>query len=324
MEIIFHYPPELTQLLVQTIPLLCPSKRDVLLFFKGAGVPESVFSDISARVATDRNSINKYEMTRTVIERLNAKGESTLRERREVLKRVTEFDDFSTCWASDQLKAKGLVAEISRVIGVKDSFTRMKQAQEDEHNQRLAEDRKKKEKAQERREALRSLGTELAALFGVTDPQKRGKTLEGVLNRLFKVNGIAVREAFVLRVDGKGVVEQIDGVIELEGSLYLVEMKWWKDGLGPGEVAQHLVRVFNRGQSRGIFISASSYTPAAILSCKESLARAVFVLCDLEEIVHLLEQEKDLRDFLKRKVTAAIVEKDPYHRPPVERLESIQ
>jgi restriction system protein len=314
----------LTQLLIQTIPLLCPSKPDVLLFFKGAGVPESVFSDIAARVARDRNSINKYEMARTVLERLNAKGESTLRERREVLKRVTEFDDFSTCWASDQLKAKGLVAEISRVVGVKDSFTRMKQAQEDERSHRLAEERKKKEKEQERRAALRLLGDELAGLFGLADPHKRGKALEGILNRLFKTNGISVREAFVLRVDGKGVVEQIDGVIELDGSLYLVEMKWWNDGLGPGEVAQHLVRVFNRGQSRGIFISASSYTPAAILSCKESLARAVFVLCDLEEIVHLLEQERDLHDFLKRKVTAAIVEKDPYHRPVIEGLKGIQ
>lgn len=324
MEIIFHYPPELTQLLIQTIPLLCPSKPDVLLFFKGAGVPESVFSDIAARVARDRNSINKYEMARTVLERLNAKGESTLRERREVLKRVTEFDDFSTCWATDQLKAKGLVAEISRVVGVKDSFTRMKQAQEDEHNKRLAEQRKKKEQEQERRAALRALATELAALFGVTDPHKRGKALEGILNRLFKTNGISVREAFVLRVDGKGVVEQIDGVIELEGSLYLVEMKWWNDSLGPGEVAQHLVRVFNRGQSRGIFISASSYTSAAVLSCKESLTRAVFVLCDLEEIVHLLEQEKDLHDFLKRKITVAILDKDPYHRPPLEGLKDIQ
>lgn len=71
-------------------------------------------------------------IVRTVLDRLNAKGKPSLLERREILKRVTEFEDFSTCWASDQLKAKGLVAEVSRVIGVKDSFTRMKQAQENE------------------------------------------------------------------------------------------------------------------------------------------------------------------------------------------------
>ncbi len=323
MDIIFHYPPELTQLLIQTIPLLCPAKDDVLLFLKGAGVPDSITRDVAARVAKDRKSINKYEIVRTVLERLNAKGEATLRERREILKRVTEFEDFSTCWPTDQLKAKGLVAEVSRVIGVKDSFTRMKQAQEEERTMRLAEQRKQREKDQQRRAALSALAVELGALFAETDAHRRGKTLERILNGLFKTNDISVREAFVLRVDGQGVVEQIDGVIELDGHLYLVEMKWWKDALGPGEVAQHLVRVFNRGQSRGIFISASAYTPAAILSCKESLTRAVFVLCDLEEFVHLLEQEKDLQDFLKQKIAAAIVEKNPYHRPAIDKLKTI-
>jgi len=323
MDIIFHYPPELTQLLIQTIPLLCPSKNDVLLFFKGAGVPEIVSQDLAARVIKDRNSITKYEIVRTILERLNAKGEATLRERREILKRVTEFEDFSTCWPSDQLKAKGLVAEVSRVVGVKDSFTRMKQAQEEERTTRLAEQRRRLEDEQKRRAALTSLGLELGALFAEIDAHKRGKALEGILNRLFALNGISVREAFVVRADGQGVVEQIDGVIELEGNLYLVEVKWWKECLGPGEVAQHLVRVFNRGQSRGIFISASSYTSAALLSCKESLTRAVFVLCDLEEFVHLVEQQRDLRDLLKRKITAAMVDKEPYHRPSIEELRSI-
>lgn len=316
MDIVFHYPPELTQLLIQTIPLLCPSKPDVLLFFKGAGVSDATTRDLADRVSRDRNSINKYEIVRTVLERLNSKGEATLRERREILKRVTEFDDFSTCWAADQLKAKGLVAEISRVVGVKDSFTRMKQAQEDERNQRIAEQRKKIEAEQKRRASLDLLRGELAAQFGETDAHKRGKALEGILNRLFKIGGIAVREAFVVRVDGAGVVEQVDGVIELDGSIYLVEMKWWKEALGPGEVAQHLVRVFSRGQARGIFISASGYTPAALFSCKESLTRAVFVLCGLEEIVMLLEDGRDLRDFFKQKINAAIVDKNPYHQPP--------
>jgi restriction system protein len=315
MDIVFHYPPELTQLLIQTVPLLCPSKPDVLLFFKGAGVPQSVIHDLAARVAKDRSSINKYEIVRTVLERLNASGEATLRERREILKRVTEFEDFSTCWPADQLKAKGLVAEISRVIGVKDSFTRMKQAQEDERAQRVAETRRKQKEEQDRRTALASLRDDLSALFAEPDAHKRGKALEGVLNRLFKTTGVSVREAFMVRLDGAGVVEQVDGVIELDGHLYLVEIKWWKEPLGPGDVAQHLVRVFSRGHARGVFISASGYTTAAIHSCKELLTRAVFVLCALEEVVMLLDNDGDLREFLKQKINAAILDKNPYHQP---------
>jgi hypothetical protein len=315
VDIVFHYPPELTQLLINTLPLLCPSKRDVLTFFRGAGAKDSILSDLETRLRNDRNSINKYEMVRTVLERLNAKGEPALRERREVLRRVTEFEDFSTCWPNDQLKAKGLVGEISRVIGVKDSFTRMKQAQEEERKQRLAEQQSKLRAATERRDKFESLRVEMARLFAEADPLKRGKALEGVLNGLFAAHGILVREGFVLRVDGQGIVEQIDGVVELDGELYLVEAKWWHDPLGPGDVAQHLVRVFNRGHARGIFISASGYTSAATLSCKESLTRAVFVLCGLEELVLLQEQQADLHDFLKRKIVAAIVDKNPYHRP---------
>ena len=274
-----------------------------------------MLSDLEVRLQRDRNSINKYEIVRTVLERLNAKGEPALRERREILRRVTEFEDFSTCWPSDQLKAKGLVGEISRVIGVKDSFTRMKQAQEEERKLRVAEQQNKVQAEGERRTALASVRSELGGLFGERDPLKRGKALETVLNRLFAVWRISLREAFVLRVDGQGIVEQIDGVIELDGELYLVEVKWWGAALGPGDVAQHLVRVFNRGHARGIFISASDYTPAAIISCKESLTRAVFVLCALEEFVLLLEQERDLHDFLKEKIAAAILDKNPYYRP---------
>jgi restriction system protein len=315
MDIAFHYPPELTQLLITTIPLLCPSKDDVLLFLKGAGVSQVTTADLAVRVRQNRDGISKYEIVRTVLERLNSKGEAALRERREILKRVTEFEDFSTCWPNDQLKAKGLVGEISRVVGVKDSFTRMKQAQEDERKLRVSQQDRKAQAESERHAALVSVRSELAALFNEADHFRRGKKLEAVLNKFFKLSGVLVREAFTLRVDGLGVVEQIDGVAEFGGDLYLVEVKWWGPALGPGDVAQHLVRVFNRGHARGIFVSASGYTPAAVLSCKESLSRAVFVLCTLEEFVMLMEQERDLREFLKAKVDAAIMDKNPYHRP---------
>ena len=55
----FHYPPEVLSLLIETIPLLCPSKKDVLLFFKGAGVNSTLTTDIERIVNTDRDSIKK-------------------------------------------------------------------------------------------------------------------------------------------------------------------------------------------------------------------------------------------------------------------------
>ena len=111
-DITFHYPPELFNLLVDVLPLLNRSKPDVLVFFRGAGVPDSMISDITVHLRAAPKDVNKYQMVRTVLERLNAKGESTLRERREVLRRVVGFANFDSCWPDDQLKAKGLVASI--------------------------------------------------------------------------------------------------------------------------------------------------------------------------------------------------------------------
>jgi hypothetical protein len=52
-DITFHYPPELFNLLVDVVPLLSRSKRDVLLFFRGAGVPDAITADLSARLKSE-------------------------------------------------------------------------------------------------------------------------------------------------------------------------------------------------------------------------------------------------------------------------------
>lgn len=315
IDIIHHYPPEILNLLVDTIPLLCRSKNGVLVFFKGAGVPATMTVDFQQKIASDRSSVNKYEIVREVLVRLNDKGEATLRERREVLKRVIEFEDFSTCWPTDQLKAKGLVAEIRRVVDVKDSFGRMRQEQEAERKQRLDAEKKKVTAQNERKSKLDLVKKDLYALFGQSDPQRRGTQLEDVLNRLFRIGGVLVREAFRrVAPTGEGVIEQIDGVIELDGEIYLVEMKWWNKPLGTGEVSHHLVRVFSRNCARGLLISYSGFTDPAITICKEALARMVVVLSGLLEVVQLLEREEDLSEFLRKKVRAAVIDKNPHHR----------
>lgn len=318
MNIVYHYPPELLNLLIDTIPLLFRSKQDVLVFFRGAGVNDNVTDDLWMRVAQNREGINKYEIVRTTLTRLNDKGEQTLQERREILKRITEFEDFSTCWPNDQLKAKGLVAEVRRVINVKDSFTRMHQAQEQERKLRLAEHEAKINAIRQKQEELAAVKTDLFSLFSMPDSesQKRGKLLESCLNRLFNASGVLLREAFeIVGGEGEGVVEQIDGVIEIDGYLYLVEMKWWKKPLGKAEVSPHLVNIFNRGHAGGIMISASGYTQPAITVCREALSQKIIALCELEEIVLLLERKHDLQAFLKMKFQAAIMDKKPLYKP---------
>ncbi len=267
----------------------------------------------STKWKADKDSISKYEIVRQVLTTLNEKNESCLRERREVLKRVVEFESFSSCWPTDQLKAKGLVSEIQNVVNVKDSFTRMDMERKAEQQERVAQKRDEREKAFKKIEQITKVKEELFALFSEENLQKRGKALEGVLNRLFKTYSVLVREAFTLKGDNKeGIVEQIDGVIELDGHVYFVEMKWWDKPLGVPEVSEHLVRVYSRAEGRAIIISASNYTAPAINTCKEVLHQKVVILCILQEFVALLEHQGDLCDFLKKKIQAAVVDRNPY------------
>jgi restriction system protein len=313
----FHYPPELFELLVETIPLLNRSKKSVILFFRGAGISETIYQDISERVEADRDSINKYEIARTILTRINEHKERYIRERRELLKRIVEFESFTNCWETDQYKAKGLVAEIRSVINVKDAFTRMKQEHEKEQLKHSSEYRKNVNEIQKRTEKIEGTKKEFYSLFNDIDPQVRGKKLEGVLNSIFGLYGILIREAFTRKGNsGEGIIEQIDGVIEIDNQIYLVEMKWKKDKIGGDDIFAHLGRIYHRTSAQGIFISASGYSDSGIIAAKEALLKnAILILTDLEEFVNILENEKDLVQYFKAKIRKAVIDKEPYSKP---------
>lgn len=315
-QVVHHYPPELLDLLVNAVPRLIKGKQGVLDFFKGCGVGPSLFTDLQSTVTSRRNEITKYEIVRQILKRLNDLGDSGLRERREVLRRVTQWDDYSLGYETDRMEAEGYVARIQKLVNVKDSFTRMQR----ETDQAKAELRQQREQAALERQRVREERVEIRArlnsLFESTDPHERGAQLEGVLNDLFRSFGILIRESFrSIGQHGEGVIEQIDGVVELSGEIYLVEMKWWANPLGPDVVAQHLVRVFQRHAARGILISHSGFTDAGIQMVRESLSQAVFVLAELREIVLLLEKDGSLTELLSEKVRAAVIDKNPMVRP---------
>lgn len=316
-DIVFHYPPELFDLLVDTIPRLNRSKKGVLLFFKGAGVSDSMLADLRVIIATTPDNIDKFTITRTVLERMNAKGEATLRERREVLRRVVEFANYDSCWPNDRLKAKGLVAAIRNVVGEKDSFTRMKQERDLE---RQARSSMLQNAARQKKEQLQRIEDAKRAVYALFNPEMkgrvRGKKLESALNDLFDAFGIGVRKAFHLAGEhNEGIVEQVDGVVEVDAHVYLVEVTWYSAPVGKAKISQHLVRLMGRAEARGIFFSASEYTKAAVAAARECLQHKVVVLATLDEVVRVLESQDDLGGFLRKKVDGAMIDRNPYLRP---------
>ena len=310
----FHYPPDIFSLLVDTIPLLCKGKDDVILFLRGAGVPNDDLEEMATKVLADRRSVSKFAIVRNVLEKLNKRGDAGLRSRREVIKRVVEFEHFSMCWENDVYKAKANVGDLARIVNHRDSFTRMNQQREAAQAEVAARARVEREAVAVKRRKIEDVRTRLNSLFGMDgEPHKRGKLLEGVLNDLFRAYGISVREDFK-RKDPTGtvVVEQIDGVIEFESHIYLVEMKWLRDPVGVSKLGSHMMRLFARDGVRGIFISSSDFASSAIAECVTHSATKTMALVTLREIVMLLMNERDLVSLLREKVRAAILDKKPF------------
>ena len=310
----YHYPPDLLELLVEALARLNKGKKGVVIFLRGAGVDESDLADVDEIVRKSPASINKFEIARKALVKVNARGDSGLRPRREIIKRVVEFEDYSSCWPEDQLKARGLVAAVREAVNKKDAFTRMHQERDVERGEVVARQRAEQAAAAEKRAKIESVNGRLTCLFGMDDrPHERGKLLEAVLNDLFKAYGIHVREDFRRKdPDSSVVLEQIDGVIELDGAINLVEMKWLNSPVGVGEFFPHLSRLFLRANAHGIFISSAGYTEPVVKECATALAQKTMILCSLQEFVMLLQRQGDLIAFLKRKSQAAIVDKNPY------------
>ena len=114
--------------------------------------------------------------------------------------------------------------------------------------------------------------------------------------------------------DSSTVLEQIDGVIVLDGTIHLVEMKWLKDPVGIADFSPHLVRLFSRESASGIFISNSEFTEPVLKECANALNQRTMFLCSLQEIVMLLQNETDLLAMLRKKSHAAVVAKQPFLR----------
>lgn len=315
---IFHFRHDLLEALVTAIGYLNKGKPSVLTFFRGAGVPRSLMEE------EDRNqkNLSKFAIARNILTRLNEQGDNpaAIRHRRQVARRVVEWEDFSTCWPDDELKAKGAVHEVRRIINVHDSFTRLQQANEAESQKHRSAKDAEAQAAAERALRAQSIKDDFYALFGETDVRRRGIALEGVLNRLFEYSGILIREAFIIRCDESGKpLEQIDGVIEIDHVPYLVEMKWCEAPIGVPEVSQHLSRLFLRmrgSAARGMYISYSGFTDSAIDTARDGItAGAMIFMCTLLDFVQLMERKDELIEFCRERIRLATIEKQPFVQP---------
>ena len=311
----YHYPPDLLNLLADTIPLLNKSKEALLDFFEGAGVQEYILGEHRDLLESDQTSFRKFTVTRAILVELNRRGDPCLRARRELLKRVVEFENYSSCWDDDREKAKLRVFEIRGLVNLKDSVTKIALAEEQERRLRVESARRGAEEKEDRQRRSATHLRELKSLFQLEKGPARGRAAEEVFTKILEASGMQVREPFTLRLPDGKPLEQIDGALSIDGHIYLVEIKWQDEAVGTDLTAQHLVRVYSRSDARGIMFSASRFTSAAIQQVTDALRSKLFILVEMSEIVEALEKEISLEALIRKKVEFAELQKQPFVRP---------
>lgn len=312
-----HYPPELVELLVEATSKLIKGKSQLIDFFERVEANPKLIAGLRQRVRRDKKGLFKAQIARELIQDLVRQGDDGIRPRRLLLKRVVEWSDFTTCWESDALQAEGLVSRIRRLVESRDYLTRLEKANHtNEARARQAEAKQREDARRQDREKRRMLLDQLQSIACSANPWKRGKDLETWLNDYFRECGISVRDSFEIRSDETGKpLEQIDGVVELRGTLFLVEVKWEKTPLGPGPVGQHLARVYNRNDTMGaILVSGSGFTEGGASSMDAFIRKRRGCLVEVYELIRWLELGIEGPAALLKKLEVAEISTKPLYR----------
>ncbi len=145
-------------------------------------------------------------------------------------------------------------------------------------------------------EALLQLKEEFGYLAVEKDRAKAGLALEKLLNRLFELCDLKPRQPF--RVVG----EQIDGSFELEGQIYLLELKWEQNPLPEADLLVFRGKIEGKSTfTRGVFIALNGVSDQARDAITRGKAPSFFVM-DGYDLMMVLSEAVSLTHFLRQRV----------------------
>lgn len=139
-------------------------------------------------------------------------------------------------------------------------------------------------------------------------PTERGYTFEKFLHNLFSVYNFNPRPAF--RIQG----EQIDGSIEFEHEIYLLEARWQDKPVTQADIAVLDSRV--QGHSaigRGIFITAGIFSADGIVAHQKLRPSSIFGV-DGQDMYFILDHALPIDEVLRMKIRR-LVETGDFHYP---------
>lgn len=113
-------------------------------------------------------------------------------------------------------------------------------------------------------------------------PQSRGFSFEKFLNSMFLSSGLNPRESFRL------VGEQIDGSIELDHEIYLIEAKWQNNKISVSDLDAFSSKIKRKTNwTRGLFISISGFSIEAIQAFEKGEVNLITM--DGEDLYYILD-----------------------------------
>jgi hypothetical protein len=145
-------------------------------------------------------------------------------------------------------------------------------------------------------QVLVQLNEEFVGLAAQADRNKAGLALEKLLNRLFELFQLQPRQPF--RVVG----EQIDGSFELDGQIYLLELKWEKHPLPEEDLLVFRGKIEGKSTfTRGVFIALNDISAPARDAITRGKAPSFFVVNGYD-LMMILSEAISLPDFMRKRV----------------------
>jgi hypothetical protein len=144
--------------------------------------------------------------------------------------------------------------------------------------------------------ALLQLKEEFGHLAMEKDRAKAGLAFEKLANKLFELHDLKPRQPF--RIVG----EQIDGSFELDGEIYLLELKWEQNPLPEADLLIFRGKIEGKSTfTRGVFIALNGISTQARDAITRGKAPSFFVM-DGHDLMMVLSEAISLNTFLRQRV----------------------
>ena len=300
-----EYTVESKRLAIEIIATLVHIKSTMAkMILEPSGIPPGIYRDLLNRRddATGRK-LSKRQIAPLILDSIEVHPDCVGAVRR-LISIAARWNTFHL--AKDEYEARATVQKARELLGSLE-IMEAREAKQREMARKVEIERMENERVERLRRELELLLMTFDHLAANEDFQKRGYSLEDLLNRLFDAYSIPVMGSFRRNRGG----EQIDGAFKLEGWHYLVECRWRRAVSNIGDFDGLSGKLARSGkQTMGLFLSVTGWSSNVVSLVKQNPNKAI-IMMDGYDLRTVLSGQADLREFVLAKVTKLNLQSDP-------------